>query len=310
MNPFFSIITPVYNCEKFIKKCIESVIYQTYTNFELILVNDGSTDNSGQICNHYAKEDSRIRVNHKHNEGVSCARNDALNIARGEYILFLDSDDYLAHETLETCNRLIEKNKLDILQFSLSGVNENGETFIKKSTRKETTQVLNSFEYINNGNYLVCAGGSCIKRSIIESNNIRFCKEIKLAEDQLFILTAIINAKKIQFYNRKLYFYLDNINSSSNNCKTNDIKMSISKITSFVKRNPCLEDHFNSLLLDFILKLIKNNDIKPKDIKLLLYKTKFKYHNSLTKGCKLFCILSKLNFTFACIITRFVLNIK
>lgn len=310
MRPFFSIIVPVYNAEKYIEKCIVSVLSQTYNNFELILVNDGSPDKSGEICDTYSKEESRIKVIHKQNAGVSCARNTGLDIANGEYILFLDSDDYLAAEALDVCFQQIKKNKLEILQFSLIGVDENGERNIKRTTSKNNTDVLHSTEYINCGNYLVCAGGSCIKREIIEANNIRFCQDIKLAEDQLFILSAIMKAQRIQFYDKELYYYLDNINSSSNNSKTSDIKKSINKIHLFVKEHPFLEDHFNALTLDFIIKMIKNNDIQIKDIKALLPNCKFKYQPTLTTAGKILCILSKLNFTFACLVIKALLNIK
>lgn len=310
MRPFFSIITPIYNSEKYIEKGVKSVIAQSFKNFELILIDDGSPDNSGQICDMYAKKDSRIKVIHKQNGGVSSARNSGLNIANGEYVLFLDSDDYFAGEALELCYRLIEKNKLDILQFSLIGVNEDGSQNIKRNSIKNDTEVLASYDYIKNQNYLVCAGGSCIKRSIIETNKIRFCKEIKLAEDQLFILTAIMHAQRIQFCHKGLYYYLNNVDSSSNNSKTEDIKKSIFEINHFVKKYPQLKEHFNTLILDFIIKMLNNNDIKPKEIKKLLYTTKFKYQSSQSTGCKILCILSKINFIFACCVIKALLKIR
>ena len=96
-----TIIIPVYNVEKYIDRCIESIIRQTYRNLEIILVDDGSPDHCPQICDEYAKKDNRIKVVHKKNEGQGLARNDALNIASGDYVTFVDSDDFLAIDAIE-----------------------------------------------------------------------------------------------------------------------------------------------------------------------------------------------------------------
>ena len=107
-----SIIIPIYNSEKYLKKCIDSILEQKYNNLEIILINDGSTDNSGKICDRLAIEDKRIKVIHKLNEGVSIARNKGLEMAKGEYIFFIDSDDYIDENTLSVnVNRLRKKLK-------------------------------------------------------------------------------------------------------------------------------------------------------------------------------------------------------
>ena len=103
MQSLISVITPIYKAERFLDKCISSVLTQSYTNFELLLIDDGSPDNSGAICDKYAKNDSRIKVFHKKNGGVSSARNYGLDLAQGEFILFLDSDDYLSQDALMIC---------------------------------------------------------------------------------------------------------------------------------------------------------------------------------------------------------------
>ena len=104
-----SIIVPVYNVEKYLKTCLDSIINQTYQNLEIILVDDGSTDNSGEICEEYRKTDSRIILIHKENEGLSMARNFGLDIASGDYISFVDSDDFIARNMMEALyNRLLE----------------------------------------------------------------------------------------------------------------------------------------------------------------------------------------------------------
>lgn len=113
-NKLISVIVPVYKVEKYLNRCIDSIIKQTYHNLEIILVDDGSPDNSGKICDEYAKKDKRIKVIHKPNGGLSDARNYALEIAEGEYIGFVDSDDYIKEDMFQTLYDLCEENKADI----------------------------------------------------------------------------------------------------------------------------------------------------------------------------------------------------
>ena len=108
MNAKVSVIIPVYNAEQYLKRCLDSVLAQTYQDFEIICIDDGSTDNSGAICDEYAKKDSRIRILRKENGGVSSARNAGLNIAEGEYITFIDSDDYVDTDYMQTLYENLE----------------------------------------------------------------------------------------------------------------------------------------------------------------------------------------------------------
>ncbi|MDN0066649.1 glycosyltransferase family 2 protein [Bacteroides gallinaceum] len=108
-KPLISVIVPVYNVEKYLAKCVDSILGQTYANLEIILVEDGSPDNCGKICEEYAKKDKRIKVIHKKNGGLSDARNVAIDVAKGEYITFVDSDDYVTSDYVETLYRLVEK---------------------------------------------------------------------------------------------------------------------------------------------------------------------------------------------------------
>ncbi len=113
-DALISVIVPVYQVEKFLPKCLDSIIGQTYKNLEIILIDDGSTDNSGKICDEYAKKDTRIRVIHQNNQGISFTRNVGLKIARGEYIAFVDSDDYLENDMYEYLWKLISKENADV----------------------------------------------------------------------------------------------------------------------------------------------------------------------------------------------------
>src|SRR5690625_1884386 len=119
MNSKISIIVPVYNAKSSIQKCITSILEQTNKNFELILVNDGSSDNSGEICDNYALKDNRVVVKHKQNQGVSSARNLGLEIATGEYIMFVDSDDWIENRALEILTKHMAVNDSDTVIFGL-----------------------------------------------------------------------------------------------------------------------------------------------------------------------------------------------
>ena len=115
MEIILSIVVPVYNVEQYLSRCIDSILNQTFTEFELILVNDGSTDNCPIICDEYAKRDSRIKVIHKQNGGLSDARNAGIDLARGKYISFIDSDDFIINTSYEKLLYQAEKNELDII---------------------------------------------------------------------------------------------------------------------------------------------------------------------------------------------------
>ena len=125
-EPKISIIVPVYNVEQYLPQCIESIINQTYQNLQIILVDDGSPDNSGRICDEYAEKDLRIKVIHKENGGVGSARNEGINYALGEYIYFVDADDYLESELIDICMNTIIKQYPDMLIFGFNKVDKNG----------------------------------------------------------------------------------------------------------------------------------------------------------------------------------------
>lgn len=124
---FFSVIVPVYKVEDYLERCIKSILQQTYKDFELILVDDGSPDNCGIMCDEFAKKDDRIIVIHQENAGLSAARNAGLAIARGKYILFVDSDDWILESTTIKLADIINKKNPDIIVFGYSNIYENKE---------------------------------------------------------------------------------------------------------------------------------------------------------------------------------------
>ena len=126
MDKLISIIIPVYNVEDYVQKCLESIAAQTYTNFECIVIDDGSTDRSGEICDSFCATDSRFRVIHQENKGLGFARNTRLDNAKGEYIQFVDSDDWILPETFETALRLISSGPYDWVAYGFVRANEDG----------------------------------------------------------------------------------------------------------------------------------------------------------------------------------------
>lgn len=135
MSDLISIIIPIYNVETYLKKCIESIIHQSYFNLEIILVDDGSTDKSGEICEEYSKRDQRIKVIHKANGGISSARNEGLKVASGEYICFVDSDDYVELDMYQSLYELIKENQADISMVSFFEESQNKPIKCKDSNR-------------------------------------------------------------------------------------------------------------------------------------------------------------------------------
>lgn len=153
MRPTISVIVPVYNTEKYLDECIQSVLSQSFINFELLLIDDGSTDNSGAICDAYASQDERVRVFHKENSGVSSARNVGLDEAKGEYVIFLDADDYwYRDDCLEVLLRIAVQTKVDVVRGEYKAVDENGNFVFSRSVSKKrmryANRPINTFEFL------------------------------------------------------------------------------------------------------------------------------------------------------------------
>lgn len=181
-----SIIVPVYNVENYLNGCINSIINQTYKNLEIILIDDESPDNCPKMCDDWSKKDNRIIVVHKKNGGVSNARNKGIEIAKGEFIAFVDSDDYI---------------ELDYIERFMNEV-DNETNVVRYMENKYKREILvNSKEFIdifNNTGDFNSACKQVIRKNIIKENNIKFAEKIRFAEDTLFSISVLINAKKVK----------------------------------------------------------------------------------------------------------------
>lgn len=219
--PEFSIIVPIYKVEKYLNKCVNSVLFQTFNDFELILVDDGSLDRCGKICDSYESHDSRIKVVHKNNGGLSSARNAGLDIAIGTYIIFLDSDDYWDDNTaLENIHDSLAETEADVLVFPAKRYYENEDkyTYIITSdvdrTRIIDKDVNASIRYmIENNIYRAAAWNKVVKKSIIDSYSMRF-KNGYLSEDMDWCGDLLLYAQRFDFYDNPFYAYRQQRNGS------------------------------------------------------------------------------------------------
>lgn len=209
--PKISIIVPVYNVEKYLKDCIESILNQTFKDFELILVNDGSTDNSLEICKYYKKIDSRILIIDKNNGGLSSARNAGLGIAKGDYIAFVDSDDYIHPQMYEILYHEIIKQKADVSMCDFKKVYELDRRLLEQKfiTYKES-HVLNNKEALSqlgeqNAVTYIIACNKLYASRVFE--DIRF-KDRIVHEDEYIIHRVLYKLNKLVYVKEKLYFYL------------------------------------------------------------------------------------------------------
>jgi len=208
-----SIIIPIFNVENYIADCIESVISQTYQNIEIILIDDGSTDNSGLVCDKYKNIDNRVKVYHKKNGGVSSSRNYGLKKATGNYIFFMDSDDLLKKDTIELLYYNIKTYKSDMACCGFSRV----DYYTCKKYSDEMNQFKNNFLDINDETIGSCAymsscvWGKLMRKTIL--NDIFFPNEKMISEDMIFNLKILPNIKRISFTNSIGYIY--RVHSSS-----------------------------------------------------------------------------------------------
>ena len=202
----FSIIVPIYNISKYIHQCVNSVLMQNYYDFELILVNDGSTDDSENECLKF--HDSRIKYFKKENGGLSDARNFGIEKSTGDYILFLDGDDYYDCSFLEEINRLLNKKNVDVLVINSKKIFENHQSInhTKKEVFKDDLLKLNI--------YKACARDKVIKRSFLQKNKLFFKKGV-LSEDILWCGQILFFNPEIDYYQKPIYCYRQRAGSIS-----------------------------------------------------------------------------------------------
>ncbi len=214
-----SVIVPIYNTEKYLSKCIESLINQDHDNLEIILVNDGSKDNSQKICEEYAEKDSRIVLINKENGGLSSARNHGLKLATGDYVAFVDSDDWIELDMYSSMlKHIIETNaelcfcayfKDNVNNSIVCGLSENKETLDFHSIRENVIpRMIAPYNLGSKERILPMVWRVLYNRKFLESNNLYFSTDMPYAEDDIFIIDALFNCSNISLLNKPFYHYV------------------------------------------------------------------------------------------------------
>ena len=205
MKPLISVIIPIYKVEPYLRKCVDSVLLQTYTNLEIILVDDGSPDNCGKICDEYAEKDSRVKVIHKTNEGVASARNFGLNTATGEYIGFVDSDDWIEPNMYECLLNNILQNECDISMCEFFVERKNINIWHIPTNKKivEADEII-KLSFLNTNFYALWS--KLYNRKIFA--DIRYPENITNGEDFFVFFSIMDKSKNISFVKLPLYHYI------------------------------------------------------------------------------------------------------
>lgn len=265
----FSIIVPVYNAENYLEKCITSVIDQTFNDFELILIDDGSTDHSAYICDQYMKIDKRIKVFHQENAGQTFSRKKGLDKSVGEYILFLDSDDWLDEKTLEKCFCVLDKCPLDILLFGCKEKRNENEievpiNFPEGYYNEQQIEkiILPRLLMDKNGDFFPRAlWGKVFRREVIVNNLNKVPEIIRNGEDMCCVINAVLESRSLFICKDLLYFY--RIESTSSLSKTGDklaLKrckiMAIFLNETILKRESVLREQYWRLLVQQIYSAV------------------------------------------------------
>lgn len=302
-----SIIVPIYNVEKYIRKCIDSILNQSYINFELLLIDDGSTDSSFNICKEYESTDKRVKVYHKKNGGVSSARNMGLEKAKGEWITFIDSDDYLLNnQFLEDLEKATHNLHIDYCL--TSGCTKFGQekiVFDKAGVQLPTDVILEHIIGLNQ--IYLSPWGRLFKTSIINNNKIRFLEGLHYAEDCYFNIEYLTHVKYTSVIDNKGYYYRENSSSITHNYRSYTHYLEF--LTNLFKQYHLLKHTYKIPQIDdyFIgFHLIGNSLSIIQD----LYHNKYNYKERREAIQKLKDIINNVNGRYEKYLTNYKTRIK
>lgn len=257
-----SIIVPIYNAEKYLDSCIQSVLRQTYTNWELILIDDGSTDKSGRIAEEYGFADERITVFHQKNLGVSAARNRGIECAEGEYVAFLDVDDALPQESLKTLVNSLIDNNADVAMGITCGEKWENHSGVEIWKGEDGIQYS-----LMDDPYTCAAWGKLYRRELI--GETRFDREIKINEDSLFVFQIMCKKPVCVCVNKEIYQYIQVSGSASRSDfseKYFDIlKVSDLKYKKIEEQFPQMHDLAKNMLLKARMNVLRLLAVRTRD---------------------------------------------
>ena len=299
-----SIIVPVYNAERYIDKCIQSIINQTYKNIEIILVDDGSTDNSNIICKQYEKIHDNLKLISTENRGVSCARNTGIESSSGKYIMFVDSDDYIDNDMIEKMLQKVEENNYDlcICNYVKEYIDKqiNIECFGKDqvlNNEEINHLIIDIIERSDNQKEHLLAGvrGPCCKlysKEIIDKYDIRFNNELIIGEDFIFNLDYLAKCSSVSIINKYYYHYVTNMNSATmkykDMCWSGIYKKIILCLITFLKCNDLFEEgkeRVDKLIIKYFFMCIYNemSDNNTHNLKYKLNQIKYMCNDEIIR---------------------------
>ncbi|MFA6939912.1 MAG: glycosyltransferase [Clostridiaceae bacterium] len=306
MEPLVSIVIPIYNVERYINKCIDTIINQTYSNLEIILIDDGSTDDSGRICEEYSLKDKRIKVIHKKNSGVSSARNDGIKAATGDYIYFIDSDDFVELDLIKTAVLSAVENNSDVVVWGYTKVYVDKNDCFLKSIIYVPDRICCSVDKISslsskiNDELLGILGyvwNKLYRLEIIKRNHILFEENTSLYEDILFNVLVLTNIKIINFIDESYIHYMQrSIITLSNIVHNNLFDLNIRACIEKKHLLECwnidaaiIENSFEKSLVQAIKSIIKEVSISS-----ICRREKINYINSMLKNYKVKRIIDNI----------------
>lgn len=261
---FFSIVIPVYNVEKYLSECVDSILSQTFTDFELILVDDGAKDNSGKICDEYAQKDNRVKVIHKANGGAADSRNVGVTQANGEYLMFIDSDDYLDRPTALEEIYEIAKCGTDIVCYKFKKYFDSTKEFAECSFNIPNLSQLDTMAdkmsaLVSHDAFYCSPWSKTIKMSLIKDNGIEFEKGL-LCEDQEWYYHIMLVAQSIDGIDKDYIVYRQTSNSTSRSWKMKNLTDCLSIIQKWQKKitEADIDDNYKRALFGSLAKLYCN----------------------------------------------------
>ena len=272
---FFSIIIPIYNVKRYLEKCLDSIKNQTYKDFEAIMVDDGSTDGCYNICEKYAENDDRFIVVHKKNQGLVSARKTGANLASGEYIINVDSDDFVEYDFLNKIHEAIISSPVDIVAFNYKVVNEDGE-FIRNEYNQAKSGIYNDKKYKsikykflydnskfgqNSGCLIFSIWSKAVKRELYTACQLLVDNNITKGEDVVLCLLLLVRAKSILICDITDYNYRIRSSSMMNKCSEKDIfkqEILVNELLKISKRYFLMEKQIRMYIFYSSFMILKN----------------------------------------------------
>lgn len=290
-----SVIVPIYKVEEYLDKCINSIVTQTYKNLEIVLVDDGSPDRCPEICDAWAQKDARIKVVHKKNGGLSSARNAGLEVVTGEFIAFVDSDDYLESDLYKSLIIAFDDPQIDMVGYGIKEIRNNAYAGNKKikAGMIEPQEAIRHLLLLD-GNIRSYAWNKIYRASAVQ--NVRFNEELKYGEDTPFIFQVLCNCRKIYQTNEPYYNYIirsESLTGESFNVKKLGAIYAASEVLSICESDcpqyadyaRCMLGLQSSLMLDNLMK--QRKDCKK-------YKKEYEYMKKVMRECPIDLIYKNL----------------